>query len=56
MASAIGSAAADYFSTLDQIATQHHLDSQQMAKHLDGYGSDEAYEEWMQETWEPTNA
>lgn len=42
-----------FFGALDSIATKHGLNSREFIRHIDGRGSDEAYEEWMQETWEP---
>jgi len=56
LAPEIEGAAERFFMELDAIASKHGLSSDKWLPRIDGVGSDEAYEEWVQETWEKENA
>ena len=56
LATEIDGAAERFFMELDAIALKHGLTSDKWLPHIDGAGSNEAYEEWVQETWEKENA
>lgn len=48
----VSKAAERFFHELDQLASRHQADNVEMLSVLDGQGSNEAYNEWMYETWE----